>query len=109
MRYSIILFFALSLFCPVFTLRADDTDDAIVKATTRYLTKNAPGTEIAVEVEKIIPGFARATATPVGGVITDPVDVYLKGSGQKWTVLTFGTGLIDSDLKALGIPVSLAD
>lgn len=88
---------------------ADDIDDAIVAATTKYLSKEAPDTEISVVVEKVIPGFARATAIPVGGVITDPVDVYLKGSGQKWKVLTFGTGLIDSDLTEFGIPTSLAD
>lgn len=109
MRPYIVLVLGL-LFISVAPLtRADDVDDAIVKATVQYLTKGSRGTDIAVVVEKIVPGFARATATPVSGVITDPVDVYLKGKGQRWTVITFGTGLIDTDLKELGIPVSLAD
>ncbi len=108
MRFYLPLFTLLLLLSSVST-QGDDTDDAIISATTRYLSENHPGTEIAVVVEKVIPGFARATATPVAGVITDPVDVYLKGSGQKWTVLTFGTGLIESDLAEFGIPASLAD
>lgn len=108
MRVAIPVIVSMLLFSTA-VAQADNTDDAIVAATKSYFTRESPGQGIAVVVDKIIPGFARATATPVSGIITDPVDVYLKGSGQKWTVLTFGTGLIESDLAELGIPTSLAD
>lgn len=95
------------LFLSVATPASADETEAIERAIVEHLAKGSPGTELSVVVEKTVPGYARATATPVDGVRTDKIDVYLMGAGFSWTVLVYGTGLTDAELKRAAVPESL--
>jgi len=89
------------------TAQADEQSDAIKTAAMHYIFQEASVNDPIVTIEKIIPGFARVGIRSKSN-ITDPVTAFLRGSGENWSVVTFGTEVTASDLTDLGIPASLA-
>ena len=87
---------------------ADETDDAIVQAATRYVLQETGVTDPSVAVEEIQGQFARVSVASLSGK-TDTAIAFLKRSDGEWKVLSIGTLFFPDDLADLGIPASLAD
>jgi hypothetical protein len=86
---------------------ADEQSDAIKTAAMHYIFQETSVKDPIVTIEKIIPGFARVGIRSKSN-ITDPVTAFLRGSGENWSVVTFGTEVTASDLSEVGVPSSLA-
>ena len=87
---------------------ADDADDAIVQAATRYVLQETGVTDPSIAVEEIEGQFARVSVASLSGK-TDTAIAFLKRSDGEWKVLSIGTLFFPDDLAELGMPASLAD
>jgi len=96
---------AVSILSPA---TADDTDEAIVQAATRYVLQETGVADLSIAVEEIEGQFARVSVASLSGK-TDTAIAFLKRSDGEWKVLSIGTLFFPDDLAELGIPASLAD
>lgn len=98
---------AVSFLSPA-SATADDTDDAIIQAATRYVLRETGVKDPSIAVEETQGQFARVSVASLSGS-ADIAAAFLKCSNGKWKVLSIGTFFSPEDLAELGVPASLAD
>lgn len=105
-RLSSLLPILAALLFLIPTAHADDLDDAIIQATTRYVLQETGVKDPAVIVEKIVDRYARVSVVSTSGA-TDPATAYLKKVGGRWKVVILGTDISAASLPEMGIPSTL--
>lgn len=91
------------------TASADQSTDAIIQSTMRYVFQEAGVDDPSVTIQEVGGGFARVKVRSISGK-TDPATAFLKGGPDgKWKVITLGTGFSPDDLAELGIPAWIAN
>jgi hypothetical protein len=80
--------------------------EAIRRAALEYVQRETAITEITVEVEAVVDGWARIRVIPAGDA-TDPAVMYLRREGGRWAGVIIGTGFTPEDLDRLGVPMAV--
>ena len=97
------LSYVTALLLPVFALAGQPKEANLVEQAIKEYMRSKENVKVRVSHVRVVGNFARATATSIN-VERDPVMVFMKKLGGRWTGVSYGTDFLPEDCQKLGLP-----